>query len=282
VFNFYSEKCKKLKKEKEKKQPKIVENIESVPVGKDAHFGVENNQAELKFQAFSKKMELKKKVLKIAGISFLLLMMIAASAAVYFRNKNAQQSSAVKQQVQMEIPKNEDHIFVNESGNVSKEQNAVVVAGDDLKGIAGKSENYKIKDIAIGGANIVLAAETEALPLKAMDVRSEMLMTKDGKKMQVLISWKTNKLAKSEVKYAKDGKGAEKNIKEYGYGFSHALVLNNLEQATRYVFTVSVTDRSGNVSVSDAIAVYTGSKPVSVIELISSEMESIFGWALKK
>lgn len=272
-------KCKKLETEKEKKQSEIVEKSKSVPAGGEAHFGVEENESELMFQAFQQKKALKKKILKIAGSVSIVLLMIIAGASVYLRNKNSQQIAAPIKQAQIEIPQDKDHIIVNETGDVSKEQNNL--AENDSRGIAGKSENFQIKDIAIGGASVVLAAETETLPLKVLDVRSEMLMTKDGKKMQVLVSWKTNKLAKSEVKYAKDGKGAEKNIKEYGYGFSHALVLNNLEQATRYVFTVSATDRSGNNSVSDALAVYTGSKPVSVFDLISNEMGNIFGWALK-
>ena len=82
--------------------------------------------------------------------------------------------------------------------------------------------------------------------------------------------------------YSKDGAGAETKIKEDGYGFSHALVLNSLEQSTRYLFTVAVNDRSGNNVSSDALAVYTGAKPVSVFELIASQFGDIFGWAMKK
>ena len=268
--------------ENEKKQPEVVEYINDFPSKeKENQFELEQKQAEENFQASQEKAVRKKKFFKMFRIAFVLLVIVGVGIFAYLRNKN-QQAGLNQQKVQVEIPKNQDHVFVNDVSGVNAVVEDVKIASEDLKGIAAKSENYRIRDIAIGGANMVLAAETEKIPLKVSDVRSETLMSKDGKKTQLLISWKTNKLAKSEVGYSKDGNGVERNVKEDGYGFSHALVLNSLEQSTRYLFAVTANDRSGNSVTSDSLAVYTGTKPVSVIELISSQMGEIFGWALKK
>ncbi|MDD5464715.1 MAG: hypothetical protein PHP62_06215, partial [Candidatus Moranbacteria bacterium] len=132
--------------EKEKKQSKIVEKFKGVPNSEEAHFGVEENESEALFQSFQKKKVLKKKILKIAGSVAVVFLMIIAGVSVYFRNKNSQQIAAPIKQAQIEIPQDKEHIIVNETGDVSKEKD--VPAVDDSRGIAGKSENFKIKDIA--------------------------------------------------------------------------------------------------------------------------------------
>jgi hypothetical protein len=272
-----------VKKRKEKKQTEAVGKAKGVSRIEEDLFGDEINQDELIYQSFQKRKTFKKRASKNTSIALVLLIIVGAAIAIYFKTKSAKQSVAVKQQVQIEIPQNQNHVFVNDVSGVSVgEKNDSKITNDESNRLAGKSENFRIRDIAIGGGNIVLAAGSESLPLKVSDVRSETLMSKDGKKTQLLVSWKTNKLAKSEVKYSKDGKGVEKNIKEEGYGFSHALVINSLEQSTRYLFTVVVSDRGGSMAASDKLAVYTGTKPVSVFDLISKQMNEIFGWALKK
>jgi hypothetical protein len=276
-------KNKKLKKEKEGKRSKIVENIENNSLIEKGHFEGEISREELAYQAHQKKRIFRKKASKNTGIMLVLLVIIGTVFVMYLKNNKAKQSVSVKQQVQVEIPQDQDHIFINDVSGVSVgNKDDVKTTSDDAVEVAGKSENFRIRDIAIGGGNIVLAASNENLPLKVSDVRSETLTSKDGKKTQLLISWKTNKLAKSEIKYSKDGNGLEKNIKEDGYGFSHALAISSLEQSTRYTFAVVVSDRGGSISTSDKLAVYTGTKPVSVIDLISNQLTDIFGWALKK
>lgn len=243
----------------------------------------EHAKAEEEFQSAQMKSSLRKRFLHILGIAIIALMMIGASVAVFFRDKNYQQVSAAIEQlaVTATIPADQSSAFANDVNGVSLVSEKLTNEDVDLKGIAGKSENYFIRDIAIGGGSVMLAIDDEAVPLKVTDIHSDTLMTKDGKKSQVVISWKTNKLAKSEVKYTKDAAGSEKSVKEDGYGFAHAFAVNNLEQSMRYLFTVTAVDRSGNSVTSGTLAVFTGTKPISVIDLISAQMGDIFGWAMK-
>ncbi len=276
-------KDKKLETEKDKKEQEIA-GVNGVSGNREDCFvgALDHAKAENDFQALQEKTISRKKMLHFFSIVFVILMMIAASVAVYFRDKNSNQAAAAIEQAasQTAAVSNQNTAIVNDVTGVSA-VDTVVESENELRGIAGKSESYFIRDISIGGGNIVLAADDEALPLKVTDVHSDTLMTKDGKKSEVVISWKTNKLAKSTVKYAKDAAGSEKSIKEDGYGFAHAFAVNNLEQSTRYLFTVVAVDRSGNSVTSGQLAVFTGTKPISVIDLISAQMGDIFGWALK-
>ena len=60
------------------------------------------------------------------------------------------------------------------------------------------------------------------------------------------------------------------------------MIIGGLEPATAYVYSIKARDRWGNETNSDYYAVYTGSKMVSVFELIVKALEETFGWAVKK
>src|SRR6266568_204559 len=142
------------------------------------------------------------------------------------------------------------------------------------------SENYKIKQINFGGGDISLANGNNDNNLQVLDVRSELLMTKDQKDYRFLISWRTNKLAESEINYSKAGASA-KLIKESGYGFTHSVVLTQLEAGSAYSYVIKTTDQWGNAVTSDKYAMYTSSRALSVFDLITKEFSGMFGWAMK-
>lgn len=267
-----------MEESKVENQQKSVEYVNDFPQDKVEEFGYEN-QKEMTFQLFQKKILFKKRFLKIGAIVIVSLAVFVAMLVLYARYRN--NASDVQEEIAVDLPENKDHVFVNDVNGIS-ENDEVVDKPEDFSGLIGRSENYHIKDIAIGGGTIVITGETENLPIAIRDVRTETMLSKDGKEMKLLISWKTNKLSRSNVKYVKDGTSAEKFIREDSFGFSHALVMNKLEQATRYSFTVEASDRQGNKIESDTFAAYTGIKPESVFELISREISKMFGWAIKK
>lgn len=142
------------------------------------------------------------------------------------------------------------------------------------------SENFRLKEFSFGG--IVLASTNEErLPLEITDFKTKVFMTKDGKEAQALISWRTNKLAASEIKYAKINSQAEKKLQEINFAFNHSVILAALDLDTTYVITVQAQDRWGNTLKSDKFSVYTGSKSISVFDLIVKEINAVFGWAMK-
>ena len=98
--------------------------------------------------------------------------------------------------------------------------------------------------------------------------------------MKLVLSWKTNKLAKSEVAYSKGVGQAKKVVNEDDYSLNHSLIIPGLDQASIYVYTIVAQDRFGNEITSDSHAVYTGSRTVSLFDLIADAVGEVFGWAV--
>ena len=107
-------------------------------------------------------------------------------------------------------------------------------------------------------------------------------MTRDGKQAEILISWKTNKLATSEIEYSKSDVKIPKVLEEKNYGFNHSVVLTKLDLGTTYVYRIKSRDRWGNEISSERFGIYSGSKMVSVFDLIIKAADETFSWAIKK
>ena len=157
------------------------------------------------------------------------------------------------------------------------------VLGDTTQkssGVMASSENYQIKQISFGGGDISLANGNNDDNLQVENVHSELLMTKDQKDYRFLITWQTNKLAESSITYTKAG-SSDKVLKENGYGFTHSVVLTDLEAGSAYSYVITTTDQWGNTVTSDKYAMYTSAVALSVFDLITKEFTGMFGWAMK-
>lgn len=100
--------------------------------------------------------------------------------------------------------------------------------------------------------------------------------------MKLIITWKTNKLAKSDIAYGRGTTQTKKIVNESDYTTDHNLILPGLEQSATYIYTITSRDRFGNEVVSDQHAIYTGAKTVSLFDLIAGAVGDVFGWAVKK
>jgi len=175
----------------------------------------------------------------------------------------------------------EDTFLFNENPGVVEGETTATGDAATLQGSVAASENFKINQISFGGADITLANMDNA-PLGIYDVKSEAFNSKDGKQAQLLISWKTNKLSISEIEYSKDGNSNSKILQEKFYGFNHNAVLTKLDMDTAYAYKVKSRDRWGNELASEDFRAYTGSKMISVFDLILQTLNETFGWAVKK
>jgi hypothetical protein len=145
-----------------------------------------------------------------------------------------------------------------------------------------KSEHFHIGDVAIGGEAEFLLSEDGSGPLEISSIRGEAFTEKNKSEVKLVISWKTSKLAKSEIAYSKGVGQNTKTVSEDDYGFNHSVVIAGLDQASTYVYTIVSNDRFGNVVTSDSHAVYTGSRTVSLFDLIAGAIGEVFGWAINK
>lgn len=170
-------------------------------------------------------------------------------------------------------------LFSDKPGQVQGEETIT----EDLtayKGAVAASENFKMEEISFSGTNITLASQ-DNVPVEIYDIRSEVFGTRDGKQAQILISWKTSKLAISEINYSRDGVNS-KNLQEKFYGFNHNIVLTKLDLDATYAYEIKVRDRWGNEIGSGKFKAYTGAKIFSIFDLIVEALNDTFSWAVKK
>lgn len=145
-----------------------------------------------------------------------------------------------------------------------------------------QSESFRIGDISIGGEAEFLLSEDNPGPLEVSSIRGEAFTEKNKQAVKLVVSWRTSKLAKSTISYSKGVGQAKKTIEEEDYSLSHSVIIPGLDQASTYVYEITSNDRFGNEIVSESHAVYTGSRSVSLFDLIANAVGDVFGWAVKK
>jgi len=145
-----------------------------------------------------------------------------------------------------------------------------------------QSENFRVGDISIGGEAEFLLSEDSPEPLEVNSIRGEAFTEKNKQEVKLVVSWRTNKLAKSVISYSKGVGQAKKSITEEDYSLNHSVIIPGLDQASTYVYEITSNDRFGNEIVSESHAVYTGSRTVSLFDLIANAVGEVFGWAVKK
>lgn len=145
-----------------------------------------------------------------------------------------------------------------------------------------QSENFRVGEIAIGGEAEFILAEDTPDPIAVSGIRGEAFTEKNRPEVKLVLSWKTNKLARSDVSYSKGVGQPEKVVSEGEYSFGHSVVIPGLDQASTYVYSITAYDRFGGEMRSESHAVYTGSKTVSLFDLIAGAVGDVFGWAVKK
>jgi hypothetical protein len=213
---------------------------------------------------------------RIVTFSFSIVTVFAFLTLVYFFDwkKNERQL----ENLNLPIETYNESMFLTGGGIVSGEE---TTSGDLISdGVVLASEKFQINQISFGG-DMAIGASDESIPIEISDIRSETFTTKIKDEVKILVSWRTNKMAVSEIDYGKSGAQVVKTLKEDKYGFGHSVVLAKLDTATTYNYQVRANDRWGNEMSSDRYAAYTGSRLVSVFELITKALSDIFGWALK-
>lgn len=145
-----------------------------------------------------------------------------------------------------------------------------------------ESENFRVGDVSIGGEAEFLLSEDSPEPLEVTAIRGESFTEKNKPEVKLVVNWRTNKLAKSEIFYSKGVGQAKKSIAEDDFSLNHSVIIPGLDQASTYVYEITSSDRFGNTITSESHAVYTGSRTVSLFDLIANAVGDVFGWAVKK
>jgi len=144
------------------------------------------------------------------------------------------------------------------------------------------SENYRIRQVTFGGDTTIPLDRIENVPLELSNVKSELLTTRDEQEAKLIVSWKTNKPAVSEVIYGKNIEQGGSSIKEDKFGYSHNAVLSALDYSSAYTYLIKSKDKWDNEMISDQFAFYTGAPKISLIDLLLGAFRDVFSWAIKE
>jgi hypothetical protein len=215
---------------------------------------------------------------RFASLILVGLLFFAGAPVVHYVWNNYE---FIGQKLPVEISQ-DSFLFSNEPGKIEVAQ-AGKVAGEEAASASGSiaaSENFRMREISFGGV-LLASAEGENLPLEISDMKTKTFVSKDGQESQALISWQTNKEAVSEITYGRIDSQAQKTMQEESFGFNHAVALAKLDMGATYVFEVQARDKWDRTVLSDKFSVYTGSKIISVFDLIVKAINETFGWAMK-
>ncbi len=211
---------------------------------------------------------------KLTIVALVILLLLGGGGYVYFVREAAPDTS--------EVPTTPDvpakTVLIQEGGSEAQVLDQIPLFGDANY----RSENFRVGDISIGGEAEFLLSEDNPGPLEVSSIRGEAFTEKNKQEVKLVVSWRTNKLAKSVISYSKGVGQAKKSITEEDYSLNHSVIIPGLDQASTYVYDIASTDRFGNEVTSESHAVYTGSRSVSLFDLIANAVGEVFGWAVAK
>lgn len=218
----------------------------------------------------------KKNAPKILSLSLLFVLVSFAVVVVFQAARNVSLSGLFSSPV-TDVP-----VFgmANENAGIVLAETDEQIPANVLLASA-SSENFRAGEIAIGGEADFLLDERDVNELKIEGVRSEVVVEKGGKNVRLVVVWKTTRPTLGEVRYGKSRIEIGKKVTEEVYSANHGAIISGLEQAATYLYTIKAYDRFGNEVESDAYAVYTGAKNVSLVDLISNAAKDVFSWAIK-
>jgi len=180
-----------------------------------------------------------------------------------------------------------DTINVNQPAdtiNVNQNILLATTTGAKRAGAVASSENFDMMQINLegSGTNVFDFSENEILALD--NITSELYSAKEGDKSEIraMISCQTNKRSFVEVEYFKSGEKDKKIVKDISLGFSHILVIPALDPDSVYKYSLSATDLNQTKIYSEQFVFYSGAGNISLVDILGSAVQKVFGWALGK
>ncbi len=115
------------------------------------------------------------------------------------------------------------------------------------------------------------------------DVKSESntVGSGDAAKIQIIISWKTNEAATSQIEYGEGLSGSSYSAKSDENAErvrDHLLVVGGLTPAKTYHFRIVTKDKAGNQSLSQGYSILTSRARQSFLQIVLANLEDTFSW----
>jgi phosphodiesterase/alkaline phosphatase D-like protein len=122
----------------------------------------------------------------------------------------------------------------------------------------------------------------DTTPPEISQVRTSLAISPRGDTVQVVITWLTNEPATSRVYFVQGASWKEELVKSTSLdktlSIKHTVLLPALKPGQVYRFRAESIDSSGNVSLSKDFTFLTPQQKKTIIQIMISQFEKIFGW----
>ncbi|MBU4056967.1 fibronectin type III domain-containing protein, partial [Patescibacteria group bacterium] len=145
--------------------------------------------------------------------------------------------------------------------------------------IQGRDENNNLAELS----PFEVQTGIDIVPPEIVQVRSQAAILSGAEdKVQAIISWKTNELSTSQALWdlgtTKGDTLANTTKLDSNLTTNHISVITSFKPGTVYRFRVASSDKFGNISISSDYSILTPIRRQSVVQMIMSNFEKIFGW----
>lgn len=205
-------------------------------------------------------------LLSIFGVTFFL-----SCGLVWFESRSAHSSFPDPSIVF--LGEREDVFSPSSPGRVLGEE-------DEISSLP-SSENYRLGQISVGGDTEIYLTQQQNIPLDIFNISYRVMTEDNGERTNMLIEWKTNKPSRGTVSYRKHSEENFRTKEEESFNVEHALMLENLEPETTYVFYVTGKDKWGSDKEGERYAMYSGERLASLFDLLEEAFGDTFGWAMR-
>lgn len=125
------------------------------------------------------------------------------------------------------------------------------------------------------------APDVVAPVIVKVKIDSQGLPADGAGKAQTIVTWETNELSTTQVKYgigAKESVDDKTSEENKAYTTSHYIILQGLTPSSTYHIQAISKDLAGNEANSDTLTVLTPKKKRSMMQVVVERLDSIFGW----
>lgn len=144
-----------------------------------------------------------------------------------------------------------------------------------------KMEGTDILGNKVSGSEIKIKTLEDNIPPEIMVVRTYTTIIQNRDKGQVVVAWKTDEPATSQVfLYSMSNRETPIYTSVYDANptTNHTVVMSEMALGATFRFNIESKDKSGNSTLSGDFSVQTPSVRKSIIQMIVEAFEKIFGW----
>lgn len=130
-------------------------------------------------------------------------------------------------------------------------------------------------------SNFTTPLDTRAPKISDITIETSNVGSGNQDKAQIIVSWKTDEPATSQVEYAEGLSGTEysnKTNEDKALVTQHLVIVSDLTPGKPYHIRVVSSDKGNNITVSEDHSIVSGEVSKSALQIILKTLNAVFGW----